>query len=449
MGGGVTGVSTFSGEDSIVDMASMRWSSILGFVKGLLFFLAITTSAVSQRTAAHLPVFPGAEGWGSNTPAGRGGKILRVTNLDDGGPGSLRAAVDAAGARIIVFEVGGTIRLGADLNIKHPYVTVAGQSAPPPGITLRGAGVRVSTHDVLIQHLRIRVGDDPVGPAPANRDALQILGPGARNVVIDHLSASWALDENVSTWYPLSDVTIQHSIISEGLAGNPLNRAGQGGKGLLVGDASQRVALIGNLFAHNIERNPRIKGNTSVLVINNLFYDAAKYSFMSIGSPTGPVLISIVGNIFFSGPSTADSTKAIKVESNASDGTTVFLGDNRFDNKPLVIKQARHFVLDSPPIWCEPLSVLPSSEVEEWVLSHAGARPVDPDEVDNRIKADVRSGRGRIIVSQKDIGGWPNLKASFRSFVIPSNPDGDDDGDGYTNIEETLHRMATEIENTH
>jgi hypothetical protein len=148
------------------------------------FFLFTTTFTHSiaetkkeySRIRKDLPVFPGAEGFGTITRAGRGGRIIRVTNLSDRGQGSLREAIDAKGPRVIVFEVGGNINLKSHLKIRNPYVTVAGQTAPQPGITLTGASLSIKTHDVLIQHLRIRVGDRAIGPPPEDRDGIKIQG---------------------------------------------------------------------------------------------------------------------------------------------------------------------------------------------------------------------------------------------------------------------------------
>ena len=168
-----------------------------------------------------LPVFPGAEGFGTRTVAGRGGKVIEVTSLEDDGLGTLRAAVNHPLARIIVFRIAGTIELKSELQIKHPFVTIAGQTAPGGGICIKDAGITIITHDVLLQHIRVRPGNK--GPVDADiNDAVSILGPhagtdGAYNVVLDHISASWSEDETVSTWYGAHDITISWSIISEAL----------------------------------------------------------------------------------------------------------------------------------------------------------------------------------------------------------------------------------------
>lgn len=134
----------------------------------------VGAAAMVPLLADALPVLPNAAGFGVETPAGRGGKVYKVTNLKDSGEGSLRACVNASGPRVCIFEVSGTIRMGGDLSIKNPNITIAGQTAPSPGILLRGGALRISTSDVLVQHLRVRPGDDPEGQNPENRDALKV-----------------------------------------------------------------------------------------------------------------------------------------------------------------------------------------------------------------------------------------------------------------------------------
>src|SRR5690606_28044298 len=140
-------------------------------------------------TGGPLPVFPGAEGYGSTTPAGRGGQIMKETNLNDSGSGCLRAAVEATGPRIVVLELSGRIRLSSPLTIRNPFITIAGQTAPSPGIQITDRMVRVSTHDVLMQHLRVRVGDENKTDdgSWANEDAITPYGSGVYNVILDHL----------------------------------------------------------------------------------------------------------------------------------------------------------------------------------------------------------------------------------------------------------------------
>src|SRR6187399_3587033 len=138
--------------------------------------LATALAMCGAASVQALPVIPGAAGYGMDTKAGRGGAVYRVTTLGASGAGSLKACIDATGPRTCVFEVSGVIRLTSDLIIRNDQIRIAGQTAPSPGIMLRGAALLINASDVLVQHIRIRTGDDPVGPNPDNRDSLKITG---------------------------------------------------------------------------------------------------------------------------------------------------------------------------------------------------------------------------------------------------------------------------------
>ncbi|MDX9973382.1 MAG: right-handed parallel beta-helix repeat-containing protein [FCB group bacterium] len=405
-----------------------------------------------REYAGALPVFPGAEGYGAITPAGRGGNIVRVTTLASDGPGSLRNAVTQSGPKVIVFEVAGVIQQSTPLVLTEPFVTVAGQTAPSPGITLAGAGIVVKTHDVLIQHLRVRVGDDPQGPKPEGRDALGVTGIPAGtlevyNVVIDHCSLSWGIDENASTWYAgVHDVTFRHCIISEGLS-HSLHPKGEHSKGLLIGDHSRRVAVIGNLFAHNTERNPLIKGDVSALVANNLVYNPGRQAVhFSDPEGSGSSRAFIVGNVVIPGPDTAFSKSVHRVRFSTQPGTQVHAADNAILVDGSLSPIEAEDEAGTNPVTFAPLTLKPSVSVAEWVLANAGARPADRDAVDRRIVQDTRENTGRIIDSPGDIGGLPPVEPASRPLTMPDNPNADDNHDGYTNLENWLHAFAREVE---
>lgn len=166
--------------------------------------------------------FPCAEGFGAKSTGGRGGKLIYVTNTNDAGNGSLRAACEASGARIVVFKVSGLISLKSRINISNPFITIAGQTAPGDGICLRGGQLSVNTHDVIIRYIRSRAGDNSdydSGINPDNRDCFEIQNESSPpyNVIFDHCSATWGIDETMSTWYPCKDITIQWCLIGEAL----------------------------------------------------------------------------------------------------------------------------------------------------------------------------------------------------------------------------------------
>jgi hypothetical protein len=406
-----------------------------------------------ELQASSVPVLPGIEGFGINTPAGRGGQVIRVTTLEDNEslPGSLRHALyrtDITGPRVIVFEVGGTIQLSRVLQVKYPYVTIAGQTAPPPGITLAGDALMIATHDVLVQHLHIRTGDRG-GSTSRVRNVLMGLGSHdgsqeAYNIVIDHCSLSWGTDEMVQLWYPnVYDVTVRNCIISEGLY-DSIHPEGVHSFGFLIGDHSERIAVINNLLAHNGRRNPGIFGDTSSITVNNVIYNWISGGIhINDFNENGPILASVVGNVLIPGANTPDWSSPIKLEHGyLPEGTQIYLSDNVAVGRDGVVGGDTSKVVDTPPIWPDSLTVRPSGEVKDWVLANAGARPWDRDPVDERIISDVQNGTGQVINSQDDVGGWPNLTPTSHTLDLPDRPNDDDDGDGYTNLEEWLHKMS-------
>ena len=183
-----------------------------------------STDSNPAPSRGELKAFPSAEGFGKSAKGGRGGRVIKVTNLDDAGEGSLRAAIDATGPRIVVFEVSGTIVLQSGLLVENSYITIAGQTAPGQGIQLRVTptanfaaftiGTREnSTTDVIVRYLKVRPG--PGRQDSVNGDGVQILG--GERIIIDHCSIAWSTDEVFSAWYGPKNVTLQKSIIAEGL----------------------------------------------------------------------------------------------------------------------------------------------------------------------------------------------------------------------------------------
>jgi hypothetical protein len=422
--------------------------------------------------AQALPVVPGAVGYGVDTPAGRGGTIYRVTNLNATGAGSLKACVDASGPRVCVFEVSGTIKLTQDLAVTNPRITIAGQTAPSPGIMIRGAALRISTSDVLVQHIRVRAGDDDVGPVMTNRDALKIESPPEKpisNIVIDHCSFSWAVDENAALWNAWNDVTLSNSIIGEGLHMSKLPDGKPGGYGLIVSPTQGRVTVKGNLLAHNRERNPLSRG-AQLVFVNNVVYNT-KSTFVDLQNEHGIATKSTVaGNVFLHGRDSTAAKSPITVRTDENLGllsaSRLYVQDNSADEQrvsdPWSVVTAYSGVLPSwlgaeaPPSWPAGLTLLPTGGgfVLNGVLKNAGARPADRDPVDSRIVTSVRDRTGQVIncVSadgsercQKNAGGWPTYAQNRRTLSIPSSP-AQVMPSGYTRLEEWLHDMSAQVE---
>lgn len=426
----------------------------------------------STAKRATIPVVPGLSGWGVDSFGGSGrhltppsSRIIIVSNVMDRGAGTLRACVEATGPRTCVFEVGGVIALSRDLKIKSPYITIAGQTAPPPGISLIHAGIRVATHDVLIQHIAIRPGDSLEGSPPQERDGLSIGTPppqSARNVVIDHLSLTWAIDENLSTAYKLTrDVTIAHSIIAEGLY-DSIHPKGPHSKGILIGDSSKRISIHRNLLANNEERNPYLKPGTQVEFINNVVYGWGPRGPWSLCNLTNnerydaPILLNFIGNVYRAGPSSADGLPVYAKR--LSSGSQIYLSDNigpaggytsignsQGASLPLNVHTLPR-PLSSPATRAR---ILPASDVMDEVIPTVGARPFYRAPHDERIISNVRARRGELKNCVSRCGaskGEPtNVRSSFRRVTLPESPFTIAEN-GYTNLENWIQDYARHVE---
>ncbi|MGE4069940.1 MAG: polysaccharide lyase family 1 protein [Lysobacterales bacterium] len=401
---------------------------------------AAQASAANDRIA-----FPGAMGWAASTPGGRGGKILKVTTLATAGPGSLAEALAQPYPRIIVFEVGGVIDLGAQtLRVTEPFLSIAGQTAPFPGITLIRGGLDVATHDVVIRHIRVRPGE--AGAAKrAGVDFDGISTVAGRDVIIDHCSLSWATDENLSASGPrfveggktLEDfrrgtsqrITFSHNLIAEGLA-HATHAKGEHSKGSLIHDHVGDILIIGNLYAHNFERSPMFKGDVRGQIINNLIYNpgqrAVHYNLIPeewAGHAYVPAEMTLVGNVMRAGPSTPPDVALLMIGGSAD--LMLFARDNlAVDRMGRALPQTGRYTTSAAHIIELPMhdlafgvTALPSVDVQDWVIANAGARPWDRDDVDRRIVSDVVEGRGAIIDSETDVGGYPQYEETRQDFV--------------------------------
>ena len=406
--------------------------------------LACAVGATPPAADKSLPAFPGALGWAAHTPGGRGGAIMKVTTLAGRGPGSFVEAVSAQGPRIIVFEVGGIIDLDKQtVTIKEPFVTIAGQTAPSPGITLIRGGIDVATHDVIVQHIRVRTGS--AGEAHMSgweTDSLSTIG-GAHDVIVDHCSFTWATDENLSASGPRFTgktpddwrqgtshrITFSNNLIAEGLADSTHSK-GEHSKGSLIHDNVTDILIIGNLYAHNLERSPLFKGGVHGAVINNLIYDpgqrAVHYNLIAEewGSheyQTGQM--TLVGNVLRAGPSTPSDLALLMLggsgdlEYYAADNIAVDrLGRPLPELGRYTTSNARLIRLDKSPALPEGVKLLSAADVQDAVIRNVGARPWDRDHTDSRILADTIEGRGRIIDNEQQVGGYPEQAATRQAF---------------------------------
>ncbi|MHB8776920.1 MAG: hypothetical protein ACYC6R_04050 [Anaerolineales bacterium] len=413
-----------------------------------------------------LPAFPGAEGFGAVTEGGRFGRIVFVTNLFDttdvysqNYPGSLRWAVEHtwkmdpldpySERRIIVFRVGGTIELVDRLIVRNPYITIAGQTAPGDGILLKGDEFTIATHDVIVRGIRVRVGDQ--GTPTCCRDGINIgtyyASGDVYNVIVDHSSVSWAVDENFSIWsdpienHTMHDITIQWNIISQGLYNSiHVDEEAVGGitdphsMGLIIGDQGWDITVHHNLFALNDGRNPRVEGIIGAEILNNVIYGWG-YAALEFGETETKV--HILGNYFKS--INLSSTNEIFIPDSMSSASLLFFSNNvvdspRYDTAPTDIRvlTPENFPLANKSVFHESGVVLAVPQnAYQAVLDNAGAIVPVRDQIDRWVIEDVVNGKGSIIDSQDDVGGWPVISGG--SYLQ------DTDGDGIPDEWEISH----------
>ncbi|MDO8542623.1 MAG: hypothetical protein Q7S40_19460 [Opitutaceae bacterium] len=443
------------------------------------FFLLSAGLAASTVLAAdpQPSAFPGAEGFGRFAQGGRGGDVYHVVTLDDSGPGSLREGLGSArGPRTIVFDLSGTIALAAPLVINHPQITIAGQTAPGDGITLRNHALRVEADHVVVRFLRSRLGDE----GGARQDAISV-GAGS-NIILDHCSASWSIDECLSAQSEKVDLlTVQWCLVAESLH-NSIHDKGAHGKGGIIG--SLRQSYHHNLFAHHMDRNPKIswRRHCQVDCRNNVIFNWGAASCAD-GAHSH---VNWVANYYKPGPATRENVRNCifrilkNAEPDVPEQALFYLEGNHVEGFPEISADnwagGVHF-RDGTGIgnrtrqpFAYPSISYESSAVDALapVLAVAGAS-LARDAIDRRVVEEVRTGKphfGRdgIIDSQKDVGGWPVLRS-----LAPA-PDADRDGmpdawekergldprdakdrnldrngDGYTNLEEYLNWLVREV----
>jgi hypothetical protein len=367
---------------------------------------------------------PSSQARAGDPEGGLNGEILRVTTLAAKGPGSLRAAVEATGPRLVVFEVGGVIDLeGRTLVVRQPHLTIAGQTAPDPGITVIRGGLIVETRDVVIQHLAVRPGDQgPPGKewAPDAMGARRGEAGPVHDVLFEHCSATWAVDENLSTSGPADvedpsltahDITLRYCLIAEGLS-KATHPKGEHSKGTLVHDGVRNVTMEGCVWAHNVERNPRLKGGSSAVVRDSVMYNW-RSGCVGVGAKGNdrvltPAEVTLVGNTAIPGPDTRSKVFVKGLDP----GARALVRDNLLFG--LTLADERVTVSDAP------FSSDPRAAAER-ALRSAGSRPARRDPIDARIIDSIVDGTGGIIDSQKEVGGYPAREATTRAVAVPQD----------------------------
>ena len=343
--------------------------------------------------------------------------LFRVTTLEASGPGSLRNAVEASapGPRLIVFEVAGVIDLaGKSLRIREDQTWIAGQTAPSPGITLIRGGLSIDASQVVVQHLRIRPGDKrPRGVRKWEPDGITTLG-AQHDILFEHCSVTWGIDENLSaSSYGAREgtharrITIRNCLIAEALH-DSTHAEGPHSKGTLVLDGTQQVAIVGNLYAGNVERNPVFKPDTSGVIVNNVMAcvgdRAAHASLPPKDSEVPPALLSVIGNTVLLGPESKRSAGIFEGRADA------YFRDNVGANgqgESIALLRDSFSPLPNAPAWPRGLLAHPAAAAQWRVARFAGARPAERDPIDTRIVAEALSGTLRILDSQDEVGGYP------------------------------------------
>ena len=414
---------------------------------GLILVTAILNSW-SQQLA-----FPSAEGYGKYTKGGRGGDVYEVTNLNDSGEGSLRAAVEAFGPRTVVFRVSGTITLESPLTIRNPYITIAGQTSPGDGICIRRYPLTIDADHVIIRHIRVRLGDE------SGNDYDAISGRYCKHIILDHISASWSVDECMSI-YHCDSITVQWCLVSESMSHSNHVKGSHGFGGIW---GSNYGTYHHNLLAHHSSRNPRMAsgcGNTDYR--NNVIYNWGYQSlYGGEKHQTGNdkfnfTNLNIVANYYKPGPATMPGEVMYRIANpsfrSEQDYGKWYIAENTVEGNKNVsadnwnggVQTKLSFEkikLDEP--WPSmPINQQSAEEAYKIVLENVGAKLPQRDVVDTRIIKEVKGAYATyegttyksehqvadttkicgIIDTQDDVGGWPELKST------PAPKDSDHDG---------------------
>ncbi|UCF64018.1 MAG: pectate lyase [bacterium] len=444
---------------------------MIGAIYQKIFFtlgsIVLTLSFSQAQTLA----FPGAEGYGRFVSGGRGGEVLFVTNLEDDGPGSLRAAIEAVGPRTVIFKVSGTIRLKSPLEISNNDITIAGQSAPGDGICLRDYPLWIAANNVIIRYIRSRLGDIHRLPEDAISSIYR------KDIIIDHCSFSWGIDEVASFW-DNENSTVQWCIISESL-NHSYHPKGDHGYGGIWG--GMKATFHHNLLAHHSSRNPRLNGSRYhkqpelelVDFRNNVIYN---WGFNSTyGGESGQQ--NLVNNYYKSGPGSRHQERIAEpwdaegkwyVDGNFVQGYPDISTDNWSGGVQGKYKDLVR-IFDPNPF--EITLTHSANQAYEVVLRDAGACLPVRDLVDERIIQEVKTGsthyggewgeNSGIIDSQEEVGGWPDLASTVPPAdddsdgmpdeweidyglnpLDPADRNGDLNEDGYTNLEEYLNSLT-------
>ncbi|MCJ7545068.1 MAG: hypothetical protein MUP47_11005, partial [Phycisphaerae bacterium] len=438
--------------------------------------LSLMLVVAGEAWAQALPAFPGAEGAGGTASGGRGYTVYHVTSLSDGGgPGTWRDAVSQSN-RIIVFDVGGTIRIDPSSQTDHwlrtsvSNITIAGQTAPGDGIFIQGTGSKFTGSNVVIRNMTFRPGTWAPNPTDQTMDSLWLQ---PKDSIVDHCSAEWHGDEGITSSDMGWNSTVQYCIIAEGLNYNSHSYGGM----IQIDVSNTVITYHHNLFADNKSRNPRLGNKTSAVNVTD-FRDNVMYNWISNCGYSGSGEEgdgNFINNYYIAGPSTTSSSERSEAFNGGGTLTHLYQSGNKIDPD-------RDGVFDGTDtgwgMFTGTYSTSPggtafaaptvytqtADEALATVLNYAGANWSNRSATDTRIVTQVRSAgtTGAVINWVEDVGGWPYQQQVSRPAgwdidqdgmpntweiahgLDPSaaSNNGDYDNDGYTNIEEYLNELA-------
>ncbi|SKB46379.1 Ig-like domain-containing protein [Maribacter arcticus] len=433
---------------------------------------ATVTVSSTNTDMGELLAFPGAAGYGKNTTGGRGGMVYRVTNLNDSGAGSLRYGIETLNVtRTIVFEVSGYIDLETPIKIRAGYgnITIAGQTAPNDGITIRGSSIWIHAENVIVRYLKIKPGKNAYNPAGLSSsdpnyepdDGIKIVaysGNSIENIIIDHCTVTWAHDGLIDVGSPNLDlstyarnITIQNCLLGENIDKH---------YGVLIQRAYD-LSFYRNIIAFTNSRNIAVQSaeGKGVEMVNNLIYGTPKAAWYIQGN-----VVDFIGNKFITGPYERQY-QTFRMELGPLDynieNSAIYLNGNVDDSKNAddsYNNTASPYIVNSPNHNTN-LEIISQSELENSLIDYVGDN-IHYDEADIRIMNSIKSRTGNIISNENSVGGYPTLKSDIRSENYDSDKDGmsdawerstfgnlskksdtDENGDGYTNLEAFLYSL--------
>jgi pectate lyase len=450
--------------------------------------LLSTITPSGYAAGATVKAFPGAMGFGTDTPAGRGGKVIYVTNLNDSGAGSLRAALVTSSPRTVLFKVSGTITLSSDIVVKSPYLTIAGQTAPGEGVQIRGAQIKIATHDVLIRYLKMRTGDAKNESKSSDRDSITVNhDTNAYNIVIDHSTLIWGPDiGGISFLNGAHDVTVSNSILGEGLyvSSHPEATSAQTGHSMTMNISAlsssyrpTRITIHHNLLTSSSDRNPRVIGGENIDIVNNVIYN-----WLSSPSQGNPRSVNLIKNFYIKGPMTTKSsawvawkpavesggtlrTGSVFESGNLTEGFNTVRGGSSSVYAKALFAPYSMTAEDSPQDAYK--KIVNDAGANRQVSGADGKMVVIRDSVDQRIINNLVNRQGKFMngMASDGVGGyscisWPTLATgtaakdddndglpdAWETYYFDSTSSGsptdskaDFDSDGYTDLEEYLN----------